>query len=391
MVVVKEVGAKAIFDSRRGKTIQINIKTKLGLFKASAPTGKSTGKHESKLYKKTLEQDISTIKKFSDYFSEENIDKFEDLRRVEDILEGHVGGNTCIALEYAVLKALAKEQKKQVWQLINPKSNKFPRIISNVIGGGAHTLISGSAKKPDFQEFHLIPNTKSVKEAFDINTKAKKQIGILLKEKDKNFKNKKNDENAWITNLNEKEVFDLLKSLEISNINFGTDVAASSFYKRKKYNYQNPKLDRSSEEQLFYISNLIKNYNLFYIEDCFEEEDFKSFSELLKKYPNKLITGDDLTVTNPKRLEKAIKEKSINAIIIKPNQVGSLVKMKEVCELAKKNNIKTVFSRRSGETTENILADLAFGFQADFFKVGIDGKEGSAKIKRLIGIEKSLK
>ena len=98
-----------------------------------------------------------------------------------------------------------------------------------------------------------------------------------------------------------------------------------------------------------------------------------------------------MTVTNLKRLEKAIEMNSINAIIIKPNQNGSLIKVKEVVELAKKNDIKTVFSHRSGETEEDILADLAFGFEADFLKCGITGKEREAKIKRLIEIEKKLK
>jgi enolase len=135
---------------------------------------------------------------------------------------------------------------------------------------------------------------------------------------------------------------------------------------------------------------LIKNFDLYYIEDPFNESDFENFAKLLKRFSDRLVVGDDLTTTNPKRFEKAIKMKSINAIIIKPNQIGSLIKMKEVCEMAKKNNIKTVFSHRSGETEETILADLAFGFGADFFKCGITGKEREAKIKRLVEIEKSL-
>jgi enolase len=135
---------------------------------------------------------------------------------------------------------------------------------------------------------------------------------------------------------------------------------------------------------------LIKNLGVFYIEDPFGEEDFESFSKLLKKFPDSLIVGDDLITTSLKRLEKAIKMKSVNAIIVKPNQIGSLIEVKGVCELAKKNNIKLVFSHRSGETEENILADLAFGFGADFFKAGITGKEREAKIARLVEIEKAI-
>ena len=386
-MIIKGVDAKSILNSRKEKTIQVFIKTDFGNFSASAPQGKSTGKHETKPYKKSLEEDIKTIKKFSDYFSEEILEGFDDLKRIEDIVEGHIGANTLFALESAALKAIAKEMKKEIWELINPNAKIFPRLVGNCIGGGGHSKLVNN-KKPDFQEFLLIPNMKSVKENLEKNKKLKEEIKFLLKNKDDKFKGEKNDEDAWSTSLNEKEVFDILKKLEAP---IGVDVAASSFFKRKKYYYENPKLDRIREEQFDYISNLIKNFGLFYIEDPFEEEDFESFAKLLKKFPDSLIVGDDLTVTNPKILEKAINLKSINAVIVKPNQNGSLIEVKRVCELARKNNIKIVFSHRSGETEENILADLAFGFQADFFKCGITGKERLSKINRLIEIEKSLK
>ncbi len=387
MVVIKRVSAKHILDSRREKTIFVSIYTNIGKFSASSPTGKSTGKYEAKPYKKSLEKDIETLKKFSDYFSEDIIDDFSDLRRIEDIVEGHIGANSLFALESAVLKALAVEKKKQIWQLINPNilksTGKFPRLVGNCVGGGKHS----QGKKSDFQEFLLIPKTNSVKNAFEINKKAKRDSFYLLKEKDKKFEGKKNHEDAWETSLNEKEVLDVLKNLKVP---LGVDVAASGFYKRKKYHYQNPMLQRTKEEQISYISNLIRNFNLSYIEDGFDEGDFESFAKLLKKFPNTLIVGDDLTATNYKRLGKAIEMKSINAIIVKPNQNGSLLEVARICELAKKKNIKIVFSHRSGETEENILADLAFGFQAEFFKSGITGKEREAKIRRLIDIQRRL-
>lgn len=384
-MIIKGVSAKAIPDSRGEKTILINLKTNVGNFSASSPTGKSTGKYEARSYKKSLEEDINALSSFSDYFSKEVIEKFDDLRRIEDIVEGHVGANSLYALESAVLKALAKEQKKEVWQLINAKAKKFPRLVGNCIGGGKHTT---APKKPDFQEFLLIPNAKSVAEAFKSNKETKKRIEMDLKDEDDNFKGKKNDENAWVTSLNEKEVLEILKN---SKVEYGVDVAASSFYKRKKYHYENPVLKREPEEQMIYLENLIKNLNPFYIEDPFQEEDFESFAKLLKKFPQVLVVGDDLVVTNSRRLQKAIDEKSVNAIIVKPNQCGSLLEVKRVCELADKNKIKKVFSHRSGETEEDILADLAFGFGADFFKCGIDGKERESKIQRLIEIEKELK
>jgi len=390
---ITEVSAKAVLDSRKEKTICIMIKTDVGNFSASAPNGKSKGKFETKPYKKDLENDIKTIGKFKDYFSEEEIEKFSDLRRIEDTIDGHIGANTLFALESAVLKAVAKEQKKEIWEIVNSspesfaksKKLKFPRLVGNCVGGGKHSSIS---KKPDFQEFLLIPKSKSTYKSFEELKKAKQETKEELEKVDEKFEGKRNDENAWMTSLNEKEVLDVLGKLKIP---LGLDVAASSFYKRKKYHYENPKLDRTNEEQFGYLINLIKNYNLFYIEDAFGEENFEDFAKLLKKFPESLIVGDDLIVTNSKKLEKAIEKKSVNAIIVKPNQCGSLLEVEGVCELAKKNNIKLVFSHRSGETDETILADLALGFGADFLKCGITGKEREAKIKRLIEIEKGFR
>src|SRR3970282_132149 len=161
MVVIKSASAKAIFDSRGEKTILVSIKTNRGVFTASAPNGKSKGKYEQKPYKKDLNGDIKTLKQFSTYFSDDEIEKFEDLRRIEDIVDRHIGANTLFALESAVLKALAKEKKKEVWQLINPQAKRFPRLVGNCVGGGLHSHTQ-SQKKPDFQEFLLIPKTNSV-------------------------------------------------------------------------------------------------------------------------------------------------------------------------------------------------------------------------------------
>jgi enolase len=385
-MIIKGVKGKKIKDSRGDFTIEVFIDTDIGKFKASAPNGKSKGKYEAKSYKKTIEGDIENLEKISDYFSEEHLEKFNDLRRIEDVTKGHVGANTLFAFESAALKAMAQEQKKEIWEIINPHAARIPRLVGNCIGGGLHSKLIGG-KRPDFQEFLLIPQDNSAIQGFKKNKKAKEKASEMLDKKDSKFKKTKNDENAWITSLNEKEVLDLLNQV---NLPLGLDIAASGFYKRKKYHYKNPPLDRTAEEQLMYISNLIKNYPLIYIEDPFDEEDFESHKKLLEKNPNVMIVGDDLTVTNYKRLEKAIEIKAINALIIKPNQNGSLIDVKRVVELAKKNNIKLIFSHRSGETMESILADLAFGFEADFIKCGITGDVREIKIKRLIEIEKSL-
>ncbi|MEA3414486.1 MAG: hypothetical protein U9Q99_03120 [Nanoarchaeota archaeon] len=406
-MIIENIKAKAIKDSRGDKTIEVSIKTNIGKFSASAPNGKSKGKHEAKSYKKSLEQDIESLEKISEYFSDQHLEKFDDLKHIESITKGHIGANTLFALETATLKAISKEQKKEIWQIVQDsnklfdktKNPKIPRLVGNCIGGGLHSKLVNN-KRPDFQEFLLIPKTNSMIQNSKENHQAKNDTKIILKKRDKYFQEKTNDENAWMTSLNDKEILEIL---ETTKIPLGLDIAASGFYKRKKYRYKNPPIDRIVEKQLMFLINLIKNFKIFYIEDPFDEEDFGSFKKLLHysahfkiknkktgKFPNILIVGDDLTVTNYKRLKKAIEMKSINAIIIKPNQNGSLIDVKRIAELANKNNIKMIFSHRSGETNESIIADLAFGFQADFIKCGITGKEREIKINRMIEIEKNF-
>lgn len=386
-MIIRGAKGESIENSRGDKTIRIILFTDVGPFSASAPEGKSKGKFEIKPYKKSLEEDIKKISQISDYFLNEHIENFSDLRLIEDILKGQVGGNTLIAFEFAALKAIATEKKIEVWELINPKSKKIPRLVGNCIGGGLHSKLT-DGKKPDIQEFLLIPNEKTALNNFKKNLEDKKEIGHLLKKKDSKFCGELNDENAWQTALNDKDILEILGKKEFI---FGVDVASSGFYKRKKYHYKNPLLDRNIDEQFSYMLHLIENFGLIYCEDPFSEEDFQSHSNLLKIVGKKcMIVGDDLTVTNYKRLKKAIEMKSINAIIIKPNQCGSLIEVFEVVKLAKDFGIKLIFSHRSGETMESILADLAVGFEADFIKCGITGDVREIKIKRLIEIEKQI-
>ena len=300
-MIIKGVDAKSILNSRKEKTIQIFIKTDFGNFSASAPQGKSTGRHEAKPYRKSLEEDIKTIKKFSDYFSEEILEGFDDLKRIEDIVEGHIGANTLFAIESAALKALAHEMKKEIWELINPNARKFPRLVGNCIGGGKHSKLINN-KKPDFQEFLLIPNMKGVKENLEKNKKLKEDIKYLLKNKDDKFKGEKIDEDACSASLNEKEVFDALKKLEVP---IGTDVAASSFFEDGSYNVGGKIM--SKDNLLSYYEQLTVDYQLFSIEDPFAEEDWESFQKVVESLGDKIwIIGDDLLVSNNMRIEEFI-------------------------------------------------------------------------------------
>ena len=139
-----------------------------------------------------------------------------------------------------------------------------------------------------------------------------------------------------------------------------------------------------------FILNLAKKYNLFYIEDPLHEDDFENFSKLTKKAKS-LVVGDDLTATQPDRLNKAIEKKSVNAVIVKPNQNGSLLDTKRFVDLANKNSITPIISHRSGETADSTIADLAVAWNIPFIKTGILGRERFAKLNKLIKIEREIK
>jgi enolase len=375
-------------DSRGQETIEVSVN---GL-RTSAPAGKSTGKYEKPCYK------LGSIKRDRDFINNlkvkelPEVKEFEHLELIEDKFKTKLGANTLFAFEASILKALAKENKQELWNFLNPNAKIFPRIISNTIGGGAH---SHAKINPDFQEF-LVTCNKNPSLAEVVNRDAHEEAqnilkGLTLQEL------KKNDENAWQTDLDNERVLEVMKEIQEDvfdetgvHLDAGLDCASSQFFKNGKYNYNNRQKIRKRNEQIEYIAQLAKKYNLFYIEDPLEEEDFEGFAELVKKC-NCLIVGDDLTVTNIERTKKAIKMEAITGIIIKPNQTGSLIEVKKIIDLCKKNGIRTIMSHRSGETLDNTIADLSFAWQCDFIKIPVIGKERLAKVKRLIEIERLLK
>ncbi len=375
-MIIKGVYAKKIKDSRNNNTIEVFVNGS----KASAPSGKSTGKYESKPYFRSIEFCINFL---NNWKGRTEINKFQDLNKIEKIIKNKLkiksakefGGNSLFAFESAILKALAKEKKKELWQVINPKAGRMPVPVGNAVGGGLH---SNNKNHPVFQEFLIIPQGKSIKDNYKIMKEIYSKIGRILKAKSVN------DEGAWNTDLSIEEILEILS--QFKRIKIGIDVAASSFYKKGLYNYENYLL--SKQEQIDYINNLIKKYNLFYLEDLLQEEDFSGFGKINKK---NLVVGDDLTATHIERIKKAVKIGAVNAIIVKPNQNGSLVDVAEIVKYCRKYRIKTIFSHRSGETMDSSLADYAFGFQADYIKCGIATKWRDVKLRRLIEIERKIK
>lgn len=379
-MLIKEVRARAIRDSRGEKTIEVSVN---GAEPASSPAGKSTGTYETPSYHESLGWNVKFLNEWKKWLE---ITCFDDLERVEHVIREKIGfkdvkqfgANALYAFESAILKALAREQRKELWEVINPSAKKFPRPVGNAIGGGLHTK---GTVKPAFQEFLIIPRQKTFADNVKVMQTIYKELGKQLNV------TKVNDEGAWAARVNDEQALALLSRFS-QLIDSGIDVAASSFYKKKLYVYG--AIDRTGPAHYEHITSLIKRYDVFYVEDPVEENDFEGCALVRKADREAMIVGDDLTATHLERAEKARVRRAIGGMIIKPNQNGSLLEVKKIIEFCKKHDVKTVMSHRSGETMDDALADYAFGFQTDFIKCGIATKWREAKLKRMIAIEKKL-
>jgi enolase len=377
-MIIKEVSARKIKDSRGKDTIEVLVNG----CKASSPSGTSAGKYETAPFHKDVMWDVKSINEFKELIGIKIL-SFADLHIIEDLIVKkfrltdvrHFGADALFALESAILKALAASERRQLWQVINPLAKRIPIPLGNAIGGGKH---SDDKDAPSFQEFLLIPNGKTSAENVRIMKSVYNKLGKIINAK------KKGQEGEWQTSLREEEVLDILSKFK--QIRIGVDVASSEFYNNGEYHYKDKSLDRIN--QIVYINHLIEKYDLLYVEDPLDEEDFSGFSKIIKK---NLISGDDLTVSHMKRVKKAYSFGAINCIILKPNQTGSLLEIAEIVRFCKRHGIKIVLSHRAGETMDSALADYAFAFQADYIKCGIATKWREIKLKRLIEIEKSLK
>ena len=395
---IKEVVPSFVKNSRGERSVQVEVVTYEGRFRCSAPSGKSTGKAEVVSYHtKGIGHSMKMLRVFCPKLEGENfiMKRVDDLKLVVELMRkfeirhGKFGGNVNYAVEGAFLRAAAADNGKELWEFINDDVNdglrpKMPMPVGNCIGGGVHAkLIKG--KRPDFQEFLLIPKEKSFSRAVTVNLRAYGLAQKLLKSW------KRDDENAWMTDLPNEKVIEVLKAVaKHYKLRIGLDVAASEFYDKGYYRYKNKELIRDKVDQADYIERLVKKFGIFYVEDGMHEDDFGGFKEILNNVPSKtLIVGDDLTTTNLKRVRRAVG--SINAMIVKPNQIGSILEVKRVVEFCKRNGIVMIFSHRAGETMDDILADYCVGFGGQFIKCGIFGRERLIKMKRIMDIERSLR
>lgn len=402
--VIEDVRARRIFDSRGDVTIEVEIATTEGFGIASAPSGASRGKAEVVAYPPGGVDEA--IKKVEELIAPELIgmsaDEQEEIDNLLHELDGtedfrNIGGNTAYAVSLAVADAAANSYGMPLFRYLGGYLvHQLPYPLGNVLGGGKHAL----GKSPDIQEFLVLPiGAKSFMAAAEANIRVHRKVRDLLLKVDPNFTGGRGDEGAWAPSIPNEKALEVVSRAceEVSRevgfeCRLGLDMASSTLWspEKQRYIYVNEGIERDSGEQLDYVLDLIRRYKLIYVEDPFHEDDFESFRELTSRVRGCLICGDDLFVTNEKRLRIGVEMRAGNALIIKVNQVGTLTDAIKTINLAKENNYVTVMSHRSGETTSFHIAHLAVGLGCPIIKTGVVGGERLAKINELIYIEEIL-
>ena len=388
-MVIEDVVYRIVFDSRGNPTVECEIYAENCYGKAIAPSGASTGANEAVVIDPfridEIEERVSQALIGLNVFDQREIDK---ALREEDGTDNFssIGGNFAITASLACAKAAANALEIPLFQYLGGTfAEEMPYPLGNVIGGGKHAEGSTS-----IQEFLIIPvGAKNFFEAQLTNTRVHKKLKEIFKER--GIFAAKGDEGAWACQISDEDAFEILNEAigrveeEYGvKVRMGIDIAASELWDGKYYVYKDKKL--TTEEQISYVAELVDKYDLLFVEDPLHEEDFEGFAELTKQV-KAIVCGDDLLVTNVKRIKKAIELNSVNSVLIKPNQIGTLSDTVDAVKLTKDNGWKVVFSHRSGETEDETLAHLAVAFNATLIKTGVVGGERIAKLNELIRIE----
>ena len=403
--IIEDVRVRKILDSRGNPTVEVEIITWNGIGRAAAPSGASTGSREVMSFPEGGVDKV--IAEIEDIISSELIgmdaEYLSDIDSVLREVDGTdnmsiIGGNTTVAVSMAAAKAAASSYNLPLYKFLGGNmKNELPFPLGNMMNGGAHA----GSNAPDIQEFLVVPvGAKNISEAVFANVSVHKKLKELISLKDSNFTGGKGDEGGWVPNVSNDTALEIQTQAceEVSNelgfeIKPALDMASSEFWDndKGKYVYGQDGIERDIGEQVEYVKDIIETYGMFYVEDPFDENDFEGFSQLTAACGDKcLICGDDLFVTNSEILKKGIEQKAANAIIIKPNQIGSLSQTYATVKLAKENNVVPVVSHRSGETTDETIAHLAVAWGSPIIKTGAVGGERIAKLNELIRIEEEL-
>ena len=302
-----------------------------------------------------------------------------------------IGGSLAFAVTIASMESASKALEQPLFKTLSTGSEfKFPIPIGNILGGGAHA----GPGTPDIQEILICATgAKTIEDAIETNLAVHKELRKVLQKQDPSFTNGRGDEGGWAPKLENQ------KALEVSakaceNLGFtlgkevalGVDFASSTQWNEEKgkYLYDRAGFENSTGEQIDFAANIIDKFKLIYAEDAVHEEAFEDMAELTAKFPNTLVTGDDLTVTSKDILTKAIKVKACNAAILKVNQAGSLYDALEFADVANQNNIKLITSHRSGESTDSQISHIGIATNSKMLKVGVVGGERIAKLNELL-------
>jgi enolase len=395
MTMIEAIELRVILDSRGNHTVEADVMTTTGFGRSAAPAGASTGSREAKVRppNDAVENAISNLIPALIGLDASDQQAFDEQLRDIDGTEdfSSIGANVAVALSLANAKAAASSAGMPLFRYLSGAMGaELPLPLGNVIGGGAH-----AEDATEIQEFLVVTgDAADVQEAVFANAAVHRTVKELLKKKGKTCG--KGDEGAWAPKIDDALAFDIVSEacktvsdeMNIS-VDMGIDVAASQFWDGEQYKYRGKK--RSTEEQVAYMAELVDRYDLVYIEDPIQEDDFSGFADLTAQVGDRcLVCGDDLFVTQAEYIAKGIEMGSANCVLIKPNQVGTLTDTYEAVRLAHTSGLDTVMSHRSGETTDETIAHLATAFSCVFLKTGVVGGERIAKLNELIRIEEQL-
>ena len=408
---IYKIIAREILDSRGNPTIEVDVTLSDGsLGRAAVPSGASTGEHEAvelrdndtlrylgkgvkkavKIVNTTIANEIIGL----DALNQKNID--EAMISLDGTSnKSKLGANSILGVSIAVAKSASNSKKMPFYEYLNQnKTYTMPIPMMNIINGGSH-----ADNNVDFQEFMVFPiGAKSFSNALQMGTEIFHQLKKVLK--NKNLSTSVGDEGGFAPNLksNHEAIEVILKAIDNAGYKAGKDVyialdvAASELFDKDKYIIKSENRSLSSDQMISYYQNIIETYPIISIEDGLDENDWGGWSLMNEALGDKVqIVGDDLTVTNINRLQKAIDLKAMNAILIKLNQIGTLTETLDAIALAKKADFGAIISHRSGETEDTTIADLAVASGVGQIKTGSASRtDRICKYNQLLRIEQNL-
>ena len=403
---IEKLSARTVLDSRGNPTIEAVLVVNSKTFKASVPSGASTGAYEAVELRDQDGGVLNAIENINKIISPKLVGKDVCLQKdIDDLMIGldgtknkaRLGGNAICAVSLVVCRAGAGISGMELFRYVRSLANKkynlsikdynIPSPSFNIINGGCH-----AKNNLDVQEFMVVPYAELFSEKMEkiqiIYNELKSVIVQKFGEDNLNL----GDEGGFAPAISstEEAIKLILEAAREEKIGLVLDVAASQFFKDEQYSIDGKNLNR--KELVDYYENLISKYPIIGIEDPFSEDDWKGFNLMTSSLGDKIsIIGDDLLVTNPERIKKAQQEKAVNAALLKINQIGTVSEALEYAKLARDFGWKIMVSHRSGETLDDFIADFSVGIGADFIKSGAPSqKERMVKYNRLLEIEKEI-